>query len=141
MGTKEDILELVFPPGTFEWFELTEGKRSEDDKTTHITLTEKDLPPLTEENKDKKIVAKKLHDITITDFPLRGRQTLLTFRRRYWKLEGQEEYLKRDIKLANEATSLVTIARSQKIPAKEFEKQYKNHLSGFKNWDQKEPRR
>ena len=58
MGTKEDILELVFPPGTFEWFELTEGKRSEDDKTTHITLTEKDLPPLTEENKDKKIVAK-----------------------------------------------------------------------------------
>ncbi|NCQ56203.1 hypothetical protein GW797_08320, partial [Candidatus Parcubacteria bacterium] len=66
----------------------------------------KDLPPLTEENKDKKIVTKKLHDITITDFPLRGRQTLLTFRRRYWKLEGQEEYLKRDIKLAFAGTQL-----------------------------------
>ena len=106
MGTKEDILELVFPPGTFEWFELTEGKRSEDDKTTHITLTEKDTPPLTEENKNKKIIARKLHDITITDFPLRGRKTLLTFRRRYWKLEGQEEYLKRDIKLAFAGTQL-----------------------------------
>jgi len=106
MGIKEDILELVFPPGTFEWFELSEGKRSEDDKTIHITLTEKDIPPLTEENKDKKIIARKFHNITITDFPLRGRQTLLTLRRRYWKLEDQKEYLKRDIKLAFPGTQL-----------------------------------
>jgi transposase len=27
---------------------------------------------------------------------------------------------------------------SQRIPAKEFEKQYKDHLSGFKDWDQKD---
>ena len=36
------------------------------------------------------------------------------------------------------AVSLSSIAESQKIPAKEFEKQYKNHLSGFHEWDQKE---
>jgi len=35
------------------------------------------------------------------------------------------------------AVSLTSIAESQQIPAKEFEKQYKNHLSGFKNWSQK----
>lgn len=35
------------------------------------------------------------------------------------------------------AVSLTSIAKSQQIPAKEFEKQYKNHLSGFKNWKQK----
>ncbi|MCZ6800365.1 MAG: hypothetical protein O7F12_07760 [Nitrospirae bacterium] len=50
-------------------------------------MTEKDLPPLSTPH--QKIVAKKFHDITITDFPLRGKRTLLTFRRRYWKLEGQ----------------------------------------------------
>jgi len=56
--------------------------------------------------KDKKIIAKKFHEITITDFPLRGRRTLITFRRRYWKVEGEEKYLKRDIKLAFPGTQL-----------------------------------
>lgn len=37
-----------------------------------------------------------------------------------------------------EPVSLASIAKSQRIPAKEFEKQYKNHLSGFKKWEQKE---
>ena len=104
MEIKKEILELIFPKGTFEWFEITDGKA--DEKNTYITLTEKDLPPLTEENKDKKIIAKKLHDITVTDFPLRGKRTLLTFRRRYWKLEGQKEYLKRDVKLMFPGTQL-----------------------------------
>lgn len=31
-----------------------------------------------------------------------------------------------------------SIAKSQAIPTKEFEKQYKNHLSGFNDWDQLE---
>jgi len=37
-----------------------------------------------------------------------------------------------------EPCSLASIARCQRIPAKEFEKQYKEHLSGFPQWDQKE---
>lgn len=37
-----------------------------------------------------------------------------------------------------EPSSLTSIAKSQRIPVKEFEKQYKNHLSGFKDWEQKE---
>lgn len=31
-----------------------------------------------------------------------------------------------------------TIAKQNKLPVKEFEKQYKHHLSNFKNWDQKD---
>ena len=54
----------------------------------------------------KKILARKFHEITITDFPIRGRRTLLTFRRRYWKIEGEEKYLKRDIKLVFPGTQL-----------------------------------
>jgi len=35
-----------------------------------------------------------------------------------------------------EPSSLISIAKSQRIPGKEFEKQYKNHLSGFREWNQ-----
>ena len=34
--------------------------------------------------------------------------------------------------------SLAAIARSYSLEAQEFDKQYKNHLSGFTTWDQKE---
>jgi len=37
-----------------------------------------------------------------------------------------------------EPSSLVSIARSQRIPTKEFEKQYKDHLSGFRQWEQRD---
>jgi len=100
----QQIFELIFPKGVFEWFEITEGKG--DDKNSYITLVEKDIPPLTNKNKNKKIIARKFHNITITDFPLRGKRTLLTFRRRYWKVEGQKEYLKRNIKIAFLGTQL-----------------------------------
>ncbi len=104
MEIKKEVFELVFPQGTFEWFEITDG--SSDAENTYITLTEKDIPPLGKGDERKQILARKFHDITITDFPLRGKRTLLTFRRRYWKIEGQKEYLKRDIQLAFAGTQL-----------------------------------
>ena len=109
MNINKEVFELIFPQGTFEWFDITDGKRNIDEKgkeVTHITLIEKDIPPLSEEDKNKKIVRRRFHDITITDFPLRGRKTLLTIRRRYWQIEGEEDYLKRDIKLNFPGTKL-----------------------------------
>ncbi len=111
MQIPNEVFDLIFPEGTAEWFEIKKGWREEEEKfkgTTHIILQEKDLPPLTDANKNKKIIARKFHDITIKDYPLRGRRTLITFRRRYWKIEGEEKYLKRDIKLAFPGTQLET---------------------------------
>jgi len=102
MELTKEIFELIFPKGLFEWFEITDGRS--DDQHVYLTLTEKDLPPLS--NPPQKIVAKKFHDVTMTDFPLRGKRTLLTVRRRYWKLEGQEAYLKRDLSLCFPGTQL-----------------------------------
>ena len=104
MQLTKAICDLIFPQGVFEWFELAEGKS--DGTITRITFVEKDIPPLTPENQDKKIIARKFHDITISDFPSRGKKVLLTFRRRYWKAEGQREYLKRDIQLTFPGTQL-----------------------------------
>jgi hypothetical protein len=106
MQITKEIFDLIFPQGTSDWFELKEGRS--DDLNVYITLEEKDLPPLLEADKDKKIIARKFHDITITDFPLRGKRTLLTIRRRYWKVKGKKKYLKRDIKLTFPGTQLET---------------------------------
>ncbi len=104
MQIEKSILGLFFPKRTFEYFDIIEGRDDEDN--VFITLEEKNIPPITEEMKNKKIIAKKFHDITITDFPLRGKRTLLTFRRRYWQIEGRKDYLKKDIKLCFPGTQL-----------------------------------
>ena len=104
MQIEKKIFELIFPKGTFEWFDIVDGHS--DENNVFITLEEKNIPPVTEEMKNKKITAAKFQDITITDFPLRGKRTLLTFRRRYWRVEEQKEYLKRDIKLSFPCTQL-----------------------------------
>jgi hypothetical protein len=101
MKIDNNIFELIFPKGVFEWFELKEG--TSDENNARIVFEEKDIPPIKE---NQKIIARKFHEITITDFPLRGKRTLLTFRRRYWKVEGQKEYLKRDLKLSFPGTQL-----------------------------------
>ncbi len=102
MELTKDMFELIFPQGLFAWFELTSGRS--DEEQVYFTLTEKDIPPLS--NPHHMIVARKFHDITMTDFPLRGKRTRLTLRRRYWKLEGQDEYLTRDIPLCFPGTHL-----------------------------------
>lgn len=99
-----NILELVLPEGTLDWFDTVEGTK--DDKEVHIILEEKNIPPLSENDKDKKVFTKGFTDITVSDFPIRGRRTLITFKRRYWQIEGQKEYLKRDIKLCFPGTQL-----------------------------------
>lgn len=101
METLQKVLGLIFPQGVFEWFDLKDG--TIDGEDIKIILEEKDHPPVSE---NQKIIARKFHNITITDFPIRGKRTLLTFRRRYWKIEGQKEYLKRDIPLSFPCTQL-----------------------------------
>ena len=104
MTTEKTVLELFFPKGVFEWFNVKSWDKNENDIS--IILEEKNTQPLTEKNKNKKIISKGFKDITITDFPIRGRRSLLTFKRRIWQIEGEKEYLKRDIKLCFPGTQL-----------------------------------
>ena len=101
---KNSIAEIFLPIETLEWFEIINHSRDEND--VHITLEEKNIPPVTKEDKDKKVISKGFSDITITDFPIRGRRTLLTFKRRYWQIEGQKKLVKRDISLSFPGTQL-----------------------------------
>jgi len=98
------VIECFLPPDTLEWFDIINISKS--DKEIKIILEEKNIPPLPVSFNNKKIISKGFKEITISDFPIRGRKTLLTFRRRYWKIEGEEKLLKRDIKLTAEGTLL-----------------------------------
>ena len=104
MTIEKFILEFVLPESTLNYFDVIDGKK--DKEIINITLEEKNNPPITKDLKDKKIKSKGFKNITITDFPIRGKRTLLTFKRRYWQIEGQKEYLKRDIKLCFPGTQL-----------------------------------
>lgn len=99
-------LALIFPQGIFDWFEV-QGS-SMDENEIRIIFQEKNIPPLSEADKNKSVEPKGFTDITITDFPIRGRRSLLTFRRRYWQVEGERQYLKRDIQLTFPGTQLET---------------------------------
>ncbi len=70
MEMTKEIFELIFPPGLFDWFEITDSKS--DAQPVSRTLTETDLPPLSNAQSLQKIVARKFHDMTITDFPPAG---------------------------------------------------------------------
>ena len=74
------LLSFMLPEGIFEWFDVTESSKTAE--TLTITLTEKNIPPLPLADIGKHVESKGFKDITVSDFPIRGRQVFLTFRRR-----------------------------------------------------------
>lgn len=130
MNSELKTLALIFPAGIFDWFEIVGSVM--DKNEISIIFEEKNIPPLTEADKAKEVVAKGFSEITVTDFPIRGRKTLLTFRRRYWQIEGEKTYLKRDIQLTFPGTQLATEfanflkAKSRNQP--DVARQYRRYL-------------
>lgn len=98
------VLDVFLPEKALEWFEVVKAEKNQEDIC--IVLEEKNIPPIPAQHAGKKILSKGFYDITITDFPIRGKRALLTFKRRRWQIEGQKELLKRDIKIAFPGTQL-----------------------------------
>ena len=100
------MLAFFLPEGTLEYFELVRGTKTA--YAIHLVLEEKNHPPLTDEQQGKRVWSKGFQDITITDFPARGRPVSLTFRRRRWQVAGEPALLKRDMALTAPGTQLAT---------------------------------
>ena len=98
------VLELFLPEGTLDWFDAIKGEKTETE--VRITLEEKNVPPVAHKDKNKRILSKGFTDITINDFPIRGKRAALTFRRRRWQVEETGELLTRDLKLCFPHTQL-----------------------------------
>lgn len=99
---EQQAFSYFLPDNTLRYFEIVSSSKT--DKDIKVTLEEKNDPPLEERHLELPVLSKGFQDITITDFPVRGRKTELTFRRRRW-LVGAET-LKRDIDLRSSGTQL-----------------------------------
>jgi len=94
-------LALFLPDKTLEHFDITDAALL--DGEIQITLTEKDTPPPCEKGTPR---FHKYHDLLVSDFPIRGKPSVIIFRRRYWKVEGEKELLTNDIPIVFPGTKL-----------------------------------
>ena len=96
-----DYMQLLFPPDTLRYFNLLKADIKEgeqkylgefgfDDQYT-LVFEEKSLipPKVSELDNGRTIRTKGYSDISITDFPIRGRKTILRFRIRKWQIQGE----------------------------------------------------
>jgi hypothetical protein len=94
-------LALFLPDKALDHFDITEAVF--DAGEVRLTLTEKNTPPASEG------AVPQFHshrDIMVSDFPIRGKPSVITFRRRYWKVDGQKELLSNDIPVVFPGTRL-----------------------------------
>lgn len=105
MDNYKEIVEIMLPEGILKTFSI-KGLS----KTPHsykITLEERNRSPkLPAEYSTRKVISKGFKDITINDFPLRGRKVILHIRRRVWKIEGVKRLFKNDLSLTMQGTKL-----------------------------------
>ena len=99
---EQQALSYFLPEDTLKYFDVVSSQR--DDKYLRITLEEKNDPPLEARHRGMPMESLGFQSISVADFPVRGRKTLLTFRRRRWRVGS--EILKRRINLWAPGTRL-----------------------------------
>lgn len=102
LSLDQQVLSFFLPEKTLLFFDIVTGGKT--DTHIQITLEEKNDPPLEDRHRGKPVLSKGFYDITIADFPARGRRVDLTFRRRRWQVG--DEILTRDIQLVASGTRL-----------------------------------
>jgi hypothetical protein len=103
---EHDLLWAMLPDGLQGFFDVESFQKTEN--AFHIILTEKNIIPsdLPEKYHGKKVVNTIVKPIVIDFFPIKGKKTDITLKRRIWKFEGADEMYRRDIKLCAPGTKL-----------------------------------
>ena len=90
---EQSVLELFLPEGILEYFEFTSVEKSSESFT--IYLAEKNLHPA--EFIGQKLSSKGFFDeITVSDFPIRGKACFLKVKRRKWLNEDTGKIVSRN---------------------------------------------
>ena len=103
-------LSLFLPDKALDHFDITKADIIEG--TVHLTLTEKNIPPPSE----KPLRFHSYRDLTLADFPVRGKPAVITFKRRYWQ-DGDKG-------------ALVANSFSHSFPGTRLEKAFADFLKG-----------
>ncbi|MGE6352766.1 ISAon1 family transposase N-terminal region protein [Flavobacterium sp. NPDC079362] len=101
--TPIELLKFMLPDFLVEHFEVVSSTNSEE--ILHLYFEEHAKPP--EEFSDLQLVSKGFQDeITIQDFPLRGKFVYLHIKRRRWTNKNTGEIVKRDWNLVAKGTRM-----------------------------------
>jgi len=102
---ENELVWAMLPDGLGSFFEIERYEKTE--KVFRIVLLEKNIiPELPEEYRDKKVINTVIKPFTVDFFPIKGRKSEIILKRRWWKFEGIEKMLKRDIYICAEGTHL-----------------------------------
>ncbi|MCE2683113.1 MAG: transposase [Cryomorphaceae bacterium] len=93
METHLELLKLFLPEILVEHFDLMRSKT--EGETLHLYFEEQNKPPV--EHTSKLLISKGFHDeITVQDFPLRGKRVFLHIKRRRWTDKQTNDIVQRD---------------------------------------------
>ena len=102
---EHELLWAILPEGLADHFKIKSFRKKKD--VFEIVLEEiNTLKELPEKYRGKRVINTVLKELTVDDFPIRGRKTEIVVRRRYWKFEGEETLYKKPISLCAEGTQL-----------------------------------
>jgi hypothetical protein len=98
-----ELLKLVLPELLVDFFDLVKvDKQSE---TLHLYFEEFNKPP--GEHAKGELISKGFHDeITIQDFPLRGKHVFLHVKRRRWTDKNTNQIIQRDWNIVAKGTRM-----------------------------------
>ncbi|MEN8186027.1 MAG: transposase [Bacteroidota bacterium] len=100
-----ELAKYLFPDGILDYFDIVSHKTVGDQ--VHFYLEEKNILP--EEYKEEIAKSKGFTpEITVEDFPLRGKPVLLHIKRRRWTLVESGEIIKRDWKIVAKGTRITS---------------------------------
>lgn len=98
-----DLLKLMLPDFLVEHFEVVSATNTQE--ILHLYFEEKAKPP--KEFNASELVSKGFQDeISIQDFPLRGKYVYLHIKRRRWTNKTTGEIIKRDWQLVAKGTRM-----------------------------------
>lgn len=102
--TSVDLLKFMLPDFLVDYFEIVSAVNTQEH--LHLYFEEKAKPP--KEFDSLELVSKGfLDEITIQDFPLRGKFVYLHIKRRRWTDKTSGEIIKRDWQLVAKATRMM----------------------------------
>jgi hypothetical protein len=103
LETQLELLKLFLPEILVEHFDLINSKTEEE--TLHLFFEEQNKPPV--EHTSKLLISKGFHDeITVQDFPLRGKKVFLHIKRRRWTEKQTNLIVQRDWNLVSKGTRM-----------------------------------
>ena len=96
-------MKMVLPEVLLEHFELTNSQKKED--VLHLHFEEKNVHP--NEFRDVELISKGFYnEITVQDFPLRGKNVFLHVKRRRWTEKNTKQIVKRNWELVGQGTRM-----------------------------------